>query len=118
MPGRVIAGKAAIHGRSDAMRTLSYLGVALTLILGSNFGTASGQQTSAETPRIDTHAIGGVVTGAQGPEAGVWVIAETTGLPTKLAKIVVTDERGRYVIPDLPSATYDVWVRGYGLVDS
>jgi hypothetical protein len=102
------------------MKTLSNLGVAgaLTLILGSNLGTASAQQTPAETPRIDTHAIGGVVTGAQGPEAGVWVIAETSGLPTKFAKIVVTDERGRYVIPDLPAATYDVWVRGYGLVDS
>src|SRR5229473_5632262 len=59
-----------------------------------------------------------ILTGAQGPEAGVWVIAETTGLPTKLAKIVVTDERGRYVIPELPAASYDVWVRGYGLVDS
>jgi hypothetical protein len=102
------------------MKTLSYLGVAaaLALTLGSSFGPASAQQSPAETPRIDTHAIGGVVTGAQGPEAGVWVIAETSGLPTKLAKIVVTDERGRYVIPDLPSATYDVWVRGYGLVDS
>src|SRR5947207_499074 len=102
------------------MKTLSYLGVAaaLALILGSASGTASAQQTAAEAPRIDTHAIGGVVTGAQGPEAGVWVIAETTGLPTKLAKIVVTDERGRYVIPELPAATYDVWVRGYGLVDS
>ena len=48
----------------------------------------------------------------------MWVIAETTGLPTKFAKVVVTDDRGRYVIPDLPKATYDVWVRGYGLVDS
>src|SRR6267378_3966345 len=120
MPGRVIASKPAIHGRSDAMRTLSYLGVAaaFALTLGSNFDAASAQQSPAETPRINERAIGGVVTGAQGPEAGVWVIAETTGLPTKLAKIVVTDERGRYVIPDLPSATYDVWVRGYGLVDS
>src|SRR5260370_40963661 len=120
MPGRVIAGKPAIHGRSDAMRTLSYLGVAaaFALTFGSNFGTASAQQSPAEAPRINERAIGGVVTGAQGPEAGVWVIAETGGLPTKLAKIVVTDERGRYVIPELPSATYDVWVRGYALVDS
>ncbi len=62
--------------------------------------------------------IGGVVTSAQGPEAGVWVIAETTDLPTKFAKIVVTDDAGRYVIPALPSAKYKVWVRGYGLVDS
>src|SRR5437763_17042191 len=62
--------------------------------------------------------IGGMVTGAKGPEAGVWVIAETTDLPTKFARIVVTDERGRYLIPDLPAANYSVWVRGYGLVDS
>ena len=62
--------------------------------------------------------IEGVVTGAKGPEAGVWVIAETPDLPTKLAKIVVTDDRGRYLLPDLPKAKYDVWVRGYGLVDS
>ena len=54
----------------------------------------------------------------KGPEAGVWVIAETTDLPTKYAKIVVTDDQGRYVIPDLPTANYSVWVRGYGLVDS
>jgi hypothetical protein len=51
-------------------------------------------------------------------EAGVWVIAETTELPTKYAKIVVTDDQGRYLIPDLPKADYSVWVRGYGLVDS
>src|SRR2546423_12837550 len=62
--------------------------------------------------------LGGVVTGANGPEAGVWVIAETTDLPTKFAKIVVTDDRGRYVMPELPKASYRVWVRGYGLVDS
>jgi hypothetical protein len=59
-----------------------------------------------------------VVTGARGPEAGVWVIAETSDLPTKFARIVVTDGQGRYLLPDLPQASYDVWVRGYGLVDS
>ena len=62
--------------------------------------------------------LGGVVTGPKGPEAGVWVIAETADLPTKMVKIVVTDDQGRYVMPDLPKANYTVWVRGYGLVDS
>src|SRR5436853_1141710 len=68
--------------------------------------------------RVDSNAIGGVVTGPSGPEAGVWVIAETSELATKFVKIVVTDDQGRYLLPDLPKATYRVWVRGYGLVDS
>src|ERR687892_2116044 len=67
---------------------------------------------------IDRDDIAGVVTGASGPEAGVWVIAETSDLSTKFARIVVTDDRGRSLVPDLPQASYDVWVRGYGLVDS
>jgi hypothetical protein len=75
-------------------------------------------QSADPAIRIGDRDLGGVVTSANGPEAGVWVIAETTDLPTKLAKIVVTDDRGRYVMPDLPKATYSVWVRGYGLVDS
>ena len=68
--------------------------------------------------RVDADDIGGVVTGPKGPEAGVWVIAETTDLPTRYSKTVVTDERGRYLIPDLPKANFTVWTRGYGLVDS
>ena len=67
---------------------------------------------------IGANDVGGTVTGANGPEAGVWVIAETTDLPTKFAKVVVTDDQGRYLIPELPKAKYKVWVRGYGLVDS
>jgi len=78
----------------------------------------SGQQGSGPAVRIDKDDIGGVVSSANGPEAGVWVIAETTGLPTKFAKMVVTDDQGRYLLPDLPKANYSVWVRGYGLVDS
>ena len=61
--------------------------------------------------------IGGVVTSSKGPEAGVWVIAETHDLPTRLIKIVVTDDQGRYMLPELPKAKYEVWVRGYGLID-
>jgi hypothetical protein len=75
-------------------------------------------QERAAAVSVDDDDLGGTVTGPKGPEAGVWVIAETTDLPTKLAKIVVTDDRGRYVLPDLPKASYSVWVRGYGLVDS
>ena len=78
---------------------------------------AAGQGSRASI-QIDRDDIGGVVTGPRGPEAGVWVIAETTDLPTKFAKIVVTDDAGRYLVPDLPKANYSVWVRGYGLVDS
>ncbi|MGH7699315.1 MAG: carboxypeptidase-like regulatory domain-containing protein [Gemmatimonadales bacterium] len=74
---------------------------------------ASGSQAGT-----DDDDIAGVVTGPNGPEAGVWVIAETAELPTKFVRIVVTDDRGRYLLPDLPRATYSVWVRGYGLVDS
>ena len=70
------------------------------------------------TIKIDKDDIGGTVTGPNGPEAGVWVIAETRQLPVRFIRIVVTDDQGRYVIPDLPKATYDIWVRGYGLVDS
>ena len=69
-------------------------------------------------PTIGATDLGGVVRGPGGPEAGVWVVAETTDLPTKFAKMVVTDDQGRYVIPELPKAKYKVWVRGYGLVDS
>ena len=73
---------------------------------------------SAQGVAIDNDDIGGVVAGPNGPEAGVWVIAETTDLPTRYTKSVVTDDQGRYVIPDLPLGNYQVWVRGYGLVDS
>src|SRR5438876_6611080 len=76
--------------------------------------TNGGQSAVA----LDPGDIGGVVSSSKGPEAGVWVIAETMDLPTRFAKIVVTDDRGRYLIPDLPKANYNIWVRGYGLVDS
>ena len=67
---------------------------------------------------VKKNEIGGVVSGPHGPEAGVWVIAETHDTPTRLAKMVVTDDQGRYLVPDLPQAHFKVWVRGYGLVDS
>jgi len=97
-----------------------YLGLiasAVVVLLASGQARLSAQSADPAI-RIGGRDLGGVVTSANGPEGGVWVIAETTDLPTKFAKIVVTDDRGRYVLPDLPKATYRVWVRGYGLVDS
>ena len=86
------------------------------LVAGVPAGLDAQQITTPLVPIGDSD-LSGLVTGANGPEAGVWVIAETADLPTKFAKVVVTDDRGRYLIPDLPKATYSVWVRGYGLVD-
>ncbi|MFZ0065325.1 MAG: carboxypeptidase regulatory-like domain-containing protein [Pseudolabrys sp.] len=98
---------------AEALRSLLALALLSILTLACSTGLRA-QQT------VDVRAaeIGGVVTSSKGPEAGVWVIAETTDLPTKFARIVVTDDQGRYLIPDLPTANYSVWVRGYGLVDS
>jgi hypothetical protein len=98
----------------------SFFVVAAIAIASSVAGNPTALKAQQSTPAvaIDNNDIGGVVTGPSGPEAGVWVIAETTDLPTKFAKMVVTDDQGRYVIPDLPQAKYKVWVRGYGLVDS
>ena len=93
--------------------------VAAALAAASLIAISAPAWAQQATVAIDNDDIGGVVQGPSGPEAGVWVIAETTELPTKFTKIVVTDDQGRFVIPDLPpNVDYDVWVRGYGLVDS
>ena len=92
--------------------------LAVVGMLATALSCADAQQDIEGGVAIDADDIGGVVGGPNGPEAGVWVIAETTDLPTKFNRIVVTDDQGRYLLPDLPDATYDVWVRGYGLVDS
>ena len=102
-------------GRSAT--TVALAGIACAVMTASLM-VVQGQGGGQAAVAIDPDDIGGVVTGPKGPEAGVWVVAETTELPTPLRKIVVTDDRGRYVVPDLPKATYDIWVRGYGLVDS
>ena len=107
-----------MSGRTHAPRRrrsglwLAVAGLGAALAAGAAMPAAEIAAQSAEG------YISGVVESAAGPEAGVWVIAETDGLGTRLAKIVVTDDDGRFVLPQLPDATYDVWVRGYGLVDS
>src|SRR6185503_2196038 len=103
---------------TSGFRSLAGVVVSLALLWIAAIVLAAQPQAGNAVAAFDADDIGGVVTSANGPEAGVWVIAETRELPTRFAKIVVTNERGQYLIPDLPKANYDVWVRGYGLVDS
>jgi hypothetical protein len=102
------------------MNTKTRLQLSLLAAVGLLVGLVqlNAQPAAPASVTVGADEIGGAVIGPNGPEAGVWVIAETTDLPTKFAKIVVTDDEGRYLIPDLPKGNYDVWVRGYGLVDS
>ncbi|MET0879405.1 MAG: carboxypeptidase-like regulatory domain-containing protein, partial [Tardiphaga sp.] len=105
--------------RKTLLSTVAFMGgLALATAIPAPSSAPNKPAPAAATVAIDTDDIGGVVRGPKGPEAGVWVIAETTDLPTRYTKSVVTDDQGRYVIPDLPSANYKVWVRGYGLIDS
>jgi hypothetical protein len=98
---------------------VSRFALGVVLLTGAVFGARNfGIDRAQQGIPVDADDLAGVVTGPGGPEAGVWVIAETTELPTKFVRIVVTDDRGRYLVPDLPRANYSVWVRGYGLVDS
>src|SRR5688572_22196354 len=114
MYGRTIREEGSMRKRALPQ---GIAGVGLTVFfVASLVGTSA--QLPGEAVRVDNDDLGGVVSSPRGPEVGVWVIAETTDLPTKFARIVVTDDRGRYVVPDLPKASYNVWVRGYGLVDS
>ncbi|HLH17542.1 MAG TPA: carboxypeptidase-like regulatory domain-containing protein [Bryobacteraceae bacterium] len=101
------------------MRKLLYVpGAAAAVIAAGLIAPRSDVNAQSSAVKVKPTEIGGVVASASGPEAGVWVIAETTDLPTRYIKEVVTDDRGRYLIPDLPPATYTVWARGYGLMDS
>lgn len=97
---------------------MSPIAVARRLFLHVALATFALGAVAQAPVAVDANGIGGVVRGPAGPEAGVWVIAETRDLPVRFIRIVVTDDQGRYLIPDLPRATYEVWVRGYGLVDS
>jgi hypothetical protein len=99
---------------------LSFVITATAVVIALSWflvGSHAQQQAGQAAVAIDNDDIGGVVTSSSGPEAGVWVIAETRDLPVRYIKSVVTDDRGRYVVPDLPRANYTLWARGYGLVD-
>src|ERR1700681_1196339 len=98
-------------------RRLTLLGAGMLLAIAAAW-LALGLQTSVAAAE-NTGVMTGVVTSPKGPEAGVWVIAETDDLQTKFRKIVVTNDQGKFVLRELPkSVSYKVWVRGYGLADS
>ena len=100
------------------MRTPSiavFAGLMLVTVAACQPGTP---ETKTDLIATDSDDIAGVVRSSAGTEAGVWVIAETEDFETRFARIVVTDELGRYLVPDLPPANYQLWVRGYGLQDS
>jgi len=97
--------------------SVGLVSVGIVVLLTLSFGSPQAQQKDPAI-RVGADDLGGTVASVNGREAGVWVIAETNDLPTKYTKIVVTDDRGRFLVPDLPKAKYTVWVRGYGLVDS
>src|SRR5262245_32696958 len=98
-------------------KTFLTVGIAIGLTVSAGIVRVASQ-IAGDAIAVDSDDLAGRVTGPSGPEAGVWVIAETKDLPTPFAKIVVTDDQGRFLVPDLPAANYNVWVRGYGLVDS
>ena len=62
------------------------------------------------TAAENTGIITGAVTSTNGREAGVWVIAESDDFDTKFRKIVVTNDEGNFLLPELPAASYHVWV--------
>ena len=88
------------------------------VLLAASLALAVASTACSPGPGMDDGVISGVVQGDNGPEAGVWIIAETDDFGTGFAKIVVSDDDGRFVLPQLAEASYDVWVRGYGLADS
>jgi hypothetical protein len=109
-----------MHREEALMKRKAAIGRLITVMLGA--AALSSNWTAAQQVRsrvdVDPDDIGGRVVSASGPESGVWVIAETTELPTRFTRIVVTDDQGRYLLPDLPRASYQLFVRGYGLLDS
>jgi hypothetical protein len=102
----------------SGIRTLIFSMVLIALFAGLGAYPSSALLQSQRNVPAPTGYIQGVVQSDKGPEAGVWVIAETKDLLTNFIKIVVTDDQGKFMVPDLPNANYKVWVRGYGVVDS
>src|SRR5580692_7147358 len=94
------------------------IGLALFVAMPSHAQQANAKKAGKSHYVSPPGYIAGTVTSDKGPEAGVWVIAETKDFQTPMIKIVVTGDGGKYMLPEMPAATYKIWVRGYGLLDS
>ena len=96
------------------------VGIVMVVSRGGEVQSAQQSGPTLQSVPLDPLGIGGLVLNRKSrtPEAGVWVIAETDSLPAPYRRMVVTDDQGRFLVPDLPEGAYDVWVRGYGLRDS
>ena len=68
--------------RSNPTTAAAAAAATAVLALGAAFAGGPGLAQSAGV-ELDADDIGGVVTSANGSEAGVWVVAETTDLPTR-----------------------------------
>ena len=97
------------------MHTSRAFGVLIAIAL-SIVGIAA--QRSSDPIAIDADDLAGIVSGPKGPEAGAWVIAETTDLPTRSHGSSSRTIAAGICCPTCPRRTLQVWVRGYGLVDS
>src|SRR6266496_3570023 len=103
-----------MEGKGMSTRKVLYVAVMMALGLALYFASSRNglkAQVASDAVKAGNDEIGGVVASDKGPEAGVWVIAETTELGTKLSKTVVTDDRGRYLVPGLPKASYTLFAR-------
>ena len=101
------------------VRPLPLLGAGLMLAVAGALASSNQPAPPAPAPPpVDRDDIGGTVVSEEGPESGVWVVAETSDPTSRFIRIVVTDDQGRFVVPDLPRARYELFVRGYGLIDS
>ena len=99
------------------LRRFAGISVVLVLCLTVLLHARDAFQGGGAAIPIDPDDIAGVVTGPRGPEAGVWVIAETSDLPTKFVRIVVTDDAGAVSGPgsaegELPCVDPRLWAGG------
>src|SRR3712207_1193685 len=99
-----------------AIRALSIAAVATSATFAAAFVPLRHPVAAPAPPHVGPADIGGTVTGPKGPEAGVWVIAETSEVPTKYAKVFDTDDGDRDLNPDPTRRSYSVIMHDIGRV--